>query len=661
MISWWPGDQNTVDIINTMNGAFNGGVYHPGSYLPGLVSWAFNFDANTYLLAPPVGNNFLEGTVEMWFQVRDWNWDAAPNGMFLWSLSSCVPDLGCSWDVMNLGTHRGYTDTGDLMFGMFSYLDWDWHWARSAVVPQPDVWYHIAGTWGPAGIKIYLNGRLMGTNHYTGPWAVDAVCSEFGRSSWADSNMNGLIDEPSVYWRALTAGEIYGIYAAGATGKTRPYYWSGGQGNWSDPNMWSNGVPLPDAMVIIPAASAVDVDLPNAETGDLILREDSTLHVLPEAAMNLNGYAMNHGTMTLSGNVTSYTSGDAFTQSGRLIIEPGVAMRGFGGGGSDFVFVQTGGWTSVDGTLDFGDGYIQMRDGTLDINEGAAMRGFDIGGKDFAFVQTGGWVGIAGTAETWRPQVNGGELYVSPTGVLDPAFRPAATEGEGPRPGPENAEEGPAVLTVSAGYAHIMGLLLGGVVVEPEGQLDGRGTIQGDAMVQGSFNVGRVGNVTMSPTGKLLFKYWGPTANDEYEHIASSGRVSLTGELRILRERMYVPAVGQQFVILTAAEVVGEFDKITGPGIYDLTYEADRVVMTVVEPPCAAFVDADLDSDCYVKGEDVGWFVWCLSGPNVPLHVPDWCGHVDFDKDWDVDQDDFGAFQRCYNGNRQQLNPHCAE
>ena len=71
---------------------------------------------------------------------------------------------------------------------------------------------------------------------------------------------------------------------------------------------------------------------------------------------------------------------------------------------------------------------------------------------------------------------------------------------------------------------------------------------------------------------------------------------------------------------------------------------------------------ADFNHNCYVDSDDLALFTACLTGPGLPYQpdhlpagctlIPDPAGHLpaDLDKDGDVDQDDFGVFQRCYTG-----------
>src|SRR6202000_2296468 len=70
-------------------------------------------------------------------------------------------------------------------------------------------------------VDIYVNGSLEGT--VTTPYPLDfgsgPVVIGGTASGIYDSNMKGEVDEVAIYNRALSAGEIAGIYAAGGAGK----------------------------------------------------------------------------------------------------------------------------------------------------------------------------------------------------------------------------------------------------------------------------------------------------------------------------------------------------------------------------------------------------------------------------------------------------------
>src|SRR5207248_10391478 len=74
-----------------------------------------------------------------------------------------------------------------------------------------------------AVMQIYLNGQLVASRATGGPLVANSVPLTIGLS---DPGLNygfkSLIDEPSVYGRALSQGEIQAIVNAGSTGKIPP-------------------------------------------------------------------------------------------------------------------------------------------------------------------------------------------------------------------------------------------------------------------------------------------------------------------------------------------------------------------------------------------------------------------------------------------------------
>jgi hypothetical protein len=82
-------------------------------------------------------------------------------------------------------------------------------------------------------------------------------------------------------------------------------------------------------------------------------------------------------------------------------------------------------------------------------------------------------------------------------------------------------------------------------------------------------------------------------------------------------------------------------------------------------------VTGDFDRDRDVDNDDFTIFQACSTGPSIPYdpgNLPPSCTLVpsggiiaaDFDNDNDVDQNDFAIFQRCYSGMDNPADPNCA-
>ena len=106
-------------------------------------------------------------------------------------------------------------DDGRLRFGVWT--------GQPNVIDSPlsyndGKWHHMVATQGPDGMKLYVDGVLVGTNpqtqaqDYTGYWRVG------GDTTWGGNSSNyfaGSIDEVAVYSSALSAADVVSHFKAG--------------------------------------------------------------------------------------------------------------------------------------------------------------------------------------------------------------------------------------------------------------------------------------------------------------------------------------------------------------------------------------------------------------------------------------------------------------
>ena len=199
--------------------------------------------------------------------------------------------------------------------------------------------------------------------------------------------------------------------------------------------------------------------------------------------------------------------------------------------------------------------------------------------------------------------------------------------------------------SVPAGELHLgAGAELGGTgtvsgkVVNETGIVWPGGTIGSDIWA-GTLSL--TGDFEQLADGALYTELGGTVASAEYCVLAVSGSAELDGELRILPVSDFVPEEGQEFEILTAASVTGEFTSLTADEPWCVAYEPTRVTVALAEP-------GDCNLDCAVDLDDIAWWSDCMAGPAVA--APAGCECADADEDGDVDLADYAELQRRFGG-----------
>jgi hypothetical protein len=209
LVGWWPGGGNANDIAGTNNGTLSGGA----SFASGEVGQAFSFDGINGTVTVPDSSSLRltnQLTIEAWINARS---ISGPGGYAI------VGKVG-----FGTGNNGYQLDlVGTTLQGLFNSPGYNWPSASivSGSIITTGVWYHVAYTYDQSAMKLYCNGQPVATN-VIGAHAI-ATSTTALRISGADNQgyFDGLIDEPSVYNRALSANEIAAIYNAGSAGKCR--------------------------------------------------------------------------------------------------------------------------------------------------------------------------------------------------------------------------------------------------------------------------------------------------------------------------------------------------------------------------------------------------------------------------------------------------------
>ena len=216
LVSWWPGEGNANDIVGTNNGTLYNGV----GFAPGVVGQAFSFNGSSNSYVEVADSPALQLTNAVTIEC----WAKRLNTAEVHILVEKGGDWTGGQTDYELGLND--TDSGGSHFG-FSFAG---GWRGCAVTPDT-AWHHYAAVAanGQANPILYIDGVPQPIVYSGGPSTMDLFAStralhigaqldpQTGWFKYSDT----VIDELSIYSRALTAAEIQAIYNAGSAGKCR--------------------------------------------------------------------------------------------------------------------------------------------------------------------------------------------------------------------------------------------------------------------------------------------------------------------------------------------------------------------------------------------------------------------------------------------------------
>lgn len=214
IVSWWTANSTAADAMGLNNATLSNVTYTTGE-----VGKTFNFNGlnGWAALGDPSSLAFTQSfSIEGWIKVN-----GLPTNYNFGSIMFRGDDRG-GLDPYQLDI----TKNGDLQFG----IDNASNQGISIVAPiATGQWVHVAATLDDAtgAMTLYENGTVVAQVTTTiRPFATLDPTQEpgvgIGNSNALDNYdvpFNGLIDELSVYNRALTPGEVLDIYKAGSSGK----------------------------------------------------------------------------------------------------------------------------------------------------------------------------------------------------------------------------------------------------------------------------------------------------------------------------------------------------------------------------------------------------------------------------------------------------------
>ena len=220
LVSWWRAETNALDSFGT-----NNGVAQNITYTNGEVGKSFVFDGSSSYVRVPASSNLDVGkangfTLEAWVNPASLQYGGfLPAMMFEWNSGSGSGDapVGVQFDISGgvLGSLSANLEDTTTAFHSLS---------SATGIMVLNVFQHVALTYDKTtGVAVlYRNGVAVATQNlgiFTPQTSFDLYLGKRQAGTFAPFYFAGILDEASIYNRALTLAEIQSIYNAGAQGK----------------------------------------------------------------------------------------------------------------------------------------------------------------------------------------------------------------------------------------------------------------------------------------------------------------------------------------------------------------------------------------------------------------------------------------------------------
>ena len=214
LTSWWPGENNALDFAGTNNGVLEGDIAFTNGEV-GQAFWYTNANADVRI---PASASLNVGTgsgltVDAWINCS--------------TISQSMPIFEWNNNGASYGVHFYMFSGGSLYANVLDNLGGAHIFQTAAGLIASNTFYHVALTFNKAtGVAaMYCNGVLVKQSTVgtiTPQTSYSLYLGQRPLTAGATYTFAGILDEPTLYNRALSATEIEGIYSAGTAGKCVP-------------------------------------------------------------------------------------------------------------------------------------------------------------------------------------------------------------------------------------------------------------------------------------------------------------------------------------------------------------------------------------------------------------------------------------------------------
>jgi hypothetical protein len=207
-VSWWRLDESSGTVAADQRGV------NPGTYLTGTKLGAASLLATTADAA--VGFDGAKGAVKV-AQSTSLNL-TSPLTLEAWIKPASLPASGSFTSILTKAESYSLQFNGPkLEFTIIQSGTRHRLQAASGAIAAGNV-YHVVGTYDGTTQRLYINGAQVASAALSG--GASATSNPLCVGSWDGTSefFNGVIDEPAVYGKALTAEAVARHYTAGKTG-----------------------------------------------------------------------------------------------------------------------------------------------------------------------------------------------------------------------------------------------------------------------------------------------------------------------------------------------------------------------------------------------------------------------------------------------------------
>lgn len=224
MVAWWAGEDSAEDILGSHHGTAQNGL----AFAPGWVGRGFDFDG--------VDDSVLIGMLDTVGLT-----ETAPLSITAWLNSNDVTATTAQVIAGNYMGEGGGTGNFSLYFHIAnSQLLFDINQRQidgnTVSAPISNGWHFVTATYDGSTLSLYLDALFQGsiartfagsTNNTRG-WNVGNLSDTTNTAHGYNSTFNGLLDEVTIFDRALGAAEISAIHAAASAGLCWPIIFANG-------------------------------------------------------------------------------------------------------------------------------------------------------------------------------------------------------------------------------------------------------------------------------------------------------------------------------------------------------------------------------------------------------------------------------------------------